>query len=249
MPVVRGTVTLPDLTKQGRASAVYELVDQTGLPVRGWVSATDQTIVGPIPVVTDNNGLYTITLPDNVAINPANTRWRRRVFLGPDVYVDDYLVVPTGGGPYQEEDIAQGITPLPTPTPSNEVGSFVLGATTSDLAVTGFTLVMVPTMIITVGDLSRPTIFLCSITVQHQTVASALLMAAITVSGDTGIGNAKGTAQEYGGPAASPTTLAFIGRIPAHTPGSYQVAVNGAAGNLRVVGGTNGITTVEALGV
>src|SRR5262252_7823361 len=178
MPVVRGTVTLPDLTKQGRTSPVYELVDQNNNPVRGWVSATDQTIIGPIPVVTDGTGLYTITLPDNAAINPANTRWRRRMFLGPDVYVDDFLVVPTGGGPYQEEDIAQGVSPLPLPTPSNEVSSFNLGATTSDIAVTGFTLVMVPTMILTIGDRATPTIFLCSITVQHQTVASALLMAA-----------------------------------------------------------------------
>lgn len=247
MPTVNGKLTLPDLTKRNQASVRFFLVDQFGARLtRAWKTATDETIVCDQQAALDGTGAYTIVLPDNAALNPANSRWRREITYLQDVIIDD-LVVPTGGGPYQEEDIAQNISPLPTPTPSNEVASFSLGSTTSDIAVTGFTLVMVPTFIVTIGDLTRPVMFSGAITVQHQTVASALLMAAITTAGDTNIGNAKGTAQGYGGAAASPTTLPFVGRIPAHTPGSYQVAVNGASGNLRVVGGTNGISNLEAI--
>jgi len=251
MPVVNGKITNPILAKQ-TGSVYFELVDQFGREVRGWKSATDETIVGQVPATVDGAGAYTITLTGNVDINPANTRWRRRIFYNPgngQIPYDDYLVVPTGGGPYQEEDIAQDIVALPTPTPSNEVASFNLGASSGTIAVNAVTLPGVPTALLVVPDLTRPVVFLGSVNLQHTTVANAILFAGITTAGDTGFGNAKGLASALAGAAGTAVSCSFVGRIPAHTPGSYQLCVNGPAGNVIVTGGTNSITNCVALAV
>jgi len=249
MPVVNGKITRPDLAKQS-ASVEFELVDQFGTPVRAWKSATDETIISRQPVTLDpSTGAYTITIPGNTDLNPANTRWRRRIYFGQDIYTD-YLVVPPSGGPYQEEDIAQDIVALPTTTPSNESSFFSLGASSSALTVTtGFVLLPVPTFVVTIPDSARPHIFLGAINMKHATVASATLWAAICVVGDTAIANAKGIGQATAAAANSTVTASFVGRVPAHSAGSYQVMVNGPAGDITVIGGSNGISVVEALAV
>jgi len=248
MPVVNGKITRPDLTKQA-VSVEFDLVDQVGNPVRAWKTATDETIISRQPVTPDVvTGAYTVTIPGNTDLNPANTRWRRRIYFGQDIYTD-YLVVPPSGGPYQEEDIAQDIVALPTTTPSNESAFFSLGVNQGVTIVSGFVLVPVPTFIVVVPDSARPHIFLGCVNLSHATVANANLFAGIALVGETTIGNAKGYGNLVAGPTGVGVNVSFVGRVPPHSAGSYQVMVNGPAGSITVTGGTNNLSVVEALAV
>src|SRR5262245_19059380 len=101
MPVVNGKLTRPDLAAQTNISCAIDLVDGGTLqPVRGFKSTTNETIYGPLPVTLTGGNTYSVTLPDNASINPANTMYRRTWYLAGNVIQQDYYTVPVGGGPY-----------------------------------------------------------------------------------------------------------------------------------------------------
>ena len=118
MPVVTGKLTRPDLVEQGQISCSIELVDSSGGSQRGFVATTNETVYGPGTVAL-TAGVYTVTLPGNANISPANTKYKRTWFLPNNVTEVDYYTVPTGGGPYQEAALIP-TTPLATVTPSTQ---------------------------------------------------------------------------------------------------------------------------------
>lgn len=249
MPVVNGKIARPDLVEQGQASCTIELVGPDGLSVRGFKSSTNETIYGPktVPLVA---GAYSETLPDNAAITPANTMYKRTFYLPGNVTEVDYYVVPTGGGPYQEAALAIGVSALSLPA-SNLVTSFSLGATTANIAVTGLTVEPVPGMVITIPNLTRSVLVLGNITIAHQTVATSVLYAALSVVGNNAIASAKGTGIMFGGASGDTNgvTVNFQALLPPNSGGNYTASVNGASGNVHVIGGTNGVSTLVALAV
>jgi len=246
MPVVNGKITRPDLTKQA-ASVEFELVDQFGNPVRAWKSATDETIISRQPVALDpSTGAYTITIPGNVDLNPANTRWRRRIFMGQDIYTD-FLVVPTGGGPYQEEDIAQDIVPLPVPTPSNELDVAEITGAVNGLAVNGFNLVAVPGLVVTVPDSSRPVYLFCKLWMQHS-VANVVVASIIAAVGSTTIGQQVDGALGHVGTIGFEAAPLAWARLNPHTPGDYQAFVwSNTTGSMDVLPSSG--SKISVLGV
>jgi hypothetical protein len=248
MPVVNGKLTRPDLAAHTSFGCKIQLVDQTLQPVRGFKSSTNETIFGPMsPTLT--GGAYSVTLPDNAAITPANTMYQRTWSVGPDTEVD-YYVVPTGGGPYEEAALSINVSALSLPA-SNLVTSVSLGATTANIAVSGLTVEAVPGMTIIIPNLSRTIVVYGNLTIAHQTVASSVLYGALSVVGNTAIASAKGTGIQFGAAAgdANGVTVNFQAILPPNSAGNYTASVNGASGNVHVIGGTNGISSLVALAV
>jgi len=240
---VTGVLEQPDGT--GAVGYVkFHLADADGNRVReGYLS--DGTIVQKASAKLSSTGTYTISVPGNLDITPSGTRWMRT--FGDSAVM---LSVPSTGTSAEHTIIADPPDPIPVVEPSNESDFFTLGASSSPITVTsGFVLLPVPTFIVDVPDLPRPHIFLGAINMKHATVASATLWAAISVVGDNAIANSKGVGQATAAAANSTVTVPFIGRVPAHSAGSYQVMVNGPAGDITVIGGTNGISVVEVLAV
>lgn len=128
MPDVTGTLQDPTGEVLASTPVEFELVDQAGVPLRrGWLAATNKTIVGEKTVTTNVSGVYTVTLPANTDVTPADSRWRRRILpVDGARAVDDLLVVPAGAGPYTEDDIV--VDPAPLVTPAAQPGGKQLAA-------------------------------------------------------------------------------------------------------------------------
>lgn len=118
MPVVTGTLVEPDGSLMPSARVEFTLVDAAGDELRrGWLTASDRTIVGRSVVQTDASGVYIVTLPGNDDVTPADTRWRRRVFPadGSAPPAADLLLVPSSGGPYNEDELIIDAIPVVDP--------------------------------------------------------------------------------------------------------------------------------------
>ena len=102
MPVVTETLDLPG-GGSPTATVTITLVGEGGLPVEGFHSAGDVTIVGRLqPTVTA--GAWSVTLVANSLIVPSGTVYRRTV-EGRGFGAADYFSVPATGGPYVLEDL------------------------------------------------------------------------------------------------------------------------------------------------
>lgn len=117
MPAITSSLVGPADAARSGATVRFDLVDAAGTPLdQGWLAAANKTIIGTSEVTADAAGAYTITVPANVDITPAGTRWRRRIFpTDGSRAITAFLVVPAGGGPYNEDDIAVDPTPLVAP--------------------------------------------------------------------------------------------------------------------------------------
>jgi hypothetical protein len=250
MPTVQGKVTRPDLAAKDVTSVTVEVVDGSGNPVRAFRTATKETIVGPQPL-TVTAGVWTAVLPDNAGLNPANTRYRRRIHLPGGVTLDDLLIVPVGGGPYDEETIlAAPLTPLPTATPSNERDYDEITVDNSVLAISGLLIASIPNLLVTVPTLTRPCYVEANVGVSHS-VANANVALAM---GPTGLGGGdlnlcKGAGWAQLGAAGAVSTVPLRVRLPANSGGTYQLYGNGTTGNLTVKGATfapSSLSVIEA---
>jgi len=221
----------------------FHLADADGNRIReGYLS--DGTIVQKASAKLSSTGTYTISVPGNLDITPSGTRWMRT--FGDSTVM---LTVPATGTSAEHTILADPPDPIPVVEPSNESDFFTLGANQVATVVSGFFLVPVPTFIVDVPDLPRPHLLLGCINMSHATVANANLFAGIALVGETAIANAKGYGNLVAGPTGVGVNVSFIGRVPAHSAGSYQVVVNGPAGNITVTGGSNNISVVEVLAV
>lgn len=248
MPTVQGKVTKPDLSAKDATSVTVEVVDGFGNPVRAFRTATNETVIGP-QSVTVTNGVWSAVLPDNAGLNPANTRYRRRIHLPGGVTIDDLLIVPVGGGPYNEETIlAAALSPLPTATPSNERDYDEITVDNPAIAVNGLTITSVPNLLATVPALTRPCYIEGAVGVSHS-VANANIALAV---GPTGLGSGdlslcKGAGWVQLGAAGAVSTVPLRVRIPANSPGTYQLYGNGTAGNVTVKGATFAPSTLSVI--
>ncbi len=236
MPTVQGKVTKPDLSAKDVTSITLEVVDGFGNPVRAFRTATGETVVGPQPVDVAA-GVWTAVLPDNAGLNPAGTRYRRRIHLPGGVTVDDLLIVPVGGGPYDEEEIlASPPAVVPVGTPSNEVDVAERTTSPGALVLNGLNLITIPDMVVTVPDLDQPVWVLCQLWMESNT-ANVNIAAAIAAPGTTTIGLQEAAAQGFVGPIGKETSPMAWARLPAHSPGEWQAAVTGDAQTVTMIDG------------
>jgi hypothetical protein len=245
MPVVTNTAKKPgQVLAKPRVSIVLNTSP-------AFETATDIEVLGGHAVDVDAvTGIWTADLVANTAISPANTKYRVTETATDGTQSVHDIVVPSGGGPYNLADIrSDPLVALPTTEPSNEKDSFAPASNSANLAVSGFTFVPVPDFIVDVPDLAQPLLLMGWVNMFHTTVANAILYAGIAAVGVTALASTKGLGNARAGAANTGITVPFVGRLPAHSAGSYQVGVNGDAGNVVVVGGTNGITLCTALAV
>jgi hypothetical protein len=172
---------------------------------------------------------------------------------GLDQFFDD-IIVPAGGGPYVVEDIlATPLVPIPGATPSNEIDSAVLTTASAALAVNLVgTATPVPGLVVTVPDLERPVYLAADLPAFHQTVATAKLAALIAPVGSTAVTQSAGTWGEFFAGVAGATgqvTLHAFARLPAGSPGDYQVFVAGTSGNMIVNGAVHDPAQLTELAV
>lgn len=227
MPTVTGTILLPDGTAPTGCTVRFTLsgVDRA-------FHGTDETRVSGVDVAVDaDTGVYTVTLPGNADLRPTGTYWNRAVTGSRVVAFNDDLLVPASGGPYDEEDIlADVLDPLPETEPSNEVDS--VERTTDFGPVTasnGVNAVPVTGMVVEVPDVDQP----CWIEAKAMMrIANADTPAVATVAiGPEGSSEAQVDALDdistvFIG-AAGDLPLDNTGRasirVPANTPGTYQM--------------------------
>jgi hypothetical protein len=105
VPVVQSTIQHPDGTGYANVPVTIELVGTLGGPVVGYVTATDTEISGPVQLVTNASGTWSVTLTGNAAITPSGTVYRVHKAVPDDPDPDQYVTVPTSGGPYAVADI------------------------------------------------------------------------------------------------------------------------------------------------
>ena len=108
MPTVQNTVTDPTGTPIAGAVIRIELIAGQVIAQPGYTTST--TIGPPLLLNADATGHWSVSLPGNATITPANTHYRI-VEAG---YVS-YAVVPSSGGPYNLPSI------LVTPTPPSSL--------------------------------------------------------------------------------------------------------------------------------
>lgn len=235
MPTVTGKVAKPDLSAKDVTSVTMELVDGNGNPVRAFRTSTDETIVGPQPL-TLTNGSYSVVLPGNVDLNPAGTRYRRRIYLPGGSTVDDLLIVPATAGPYTEEDIlASPLVPVPTATPSNEIAHAVRTTSPGGLVTNGLNMVAVPLLVITIPDLDRP-VWVWAQNYMTSNTANVNVGTTIALVGST-LGQQVGIAQSFVGATGKVGAPVAWARLPAHSPGDYQSFVTGDASTITLTAG------------
>ncbi len=238
MPTVQGKVAKPDLSAKDVTSVTVELIDGFGNPVRAFRTATKETIVGP-QSVTVTNGVWTAVLPDNAGLNPANTRYRRRIHLPGGVTIDDLLIVPVGGGPYDEEDIlAEPLAAPPLVTASSEVDDFEIATNGSPVAVNGLAVASLDTR----GDLVIPAGTPRRVWAHYavgvaSSVANANIGVAIGPPGTTAIADMFGAGWAQATAASAIVTVPVLVSRPAGWAGTLRLySMSAQGGNVTLQG-------------
>jgi hypothetical protein len=122
MGTVTNTVQLPGGDPAVGAVATIELVDVGLSPIFGFITATDVEITGRFRAVADGSGVWSKVLQPNGDISPANTRYRITETI-PGVFDSatvKYVIVPSGAGPFQVNDIRFDPSSLPPQVPSTK---------------------------------------------------------------------------------------------------------------------------------
>lgn len=236
MPTVTGTIVTPDGTAVAGATVSFAL--DTG---RAWRNSDDDLIVSPITEVTDENGEYSLTLPGNADLDPANSRYVRTVTFGGGARrgmaaLVDELIVPSAGGPYNEHDLlAESLDPLPTPTATNDLDRADITANTSATATNVLTLIAVPGLVVDVPDLDTGCYVKATLNIQNS-AANPAIVASVAPVGATVSTTPQQQAAETGGAAASQKTVTAELYLPPHSAGQYQAFHCGSTGNQQVNG-------------
>lgn len=260
MPDVTGRIVLPSGTAGGPATKLrsrFRLVDAAGNHVRqAWdTSAGNRVIVDYEDRELDTEGDYTVTLAPNTQIEPSGTRWQRTVLIGKNEGPQLSMVVPVGGGPYNEHTIRdEPADPLPVPEPSNELD---VAERTSGLTVgtfNGFNIHGVTGMVVTVPDLDRPCYIDCQLWMEHAATANANLATMIAVAGlvdpNNIIGTQVGAGTGFVGAQGKETSPFARARIPAHSPGDYQAYVySDTSGNVTLIANSASPLRISVLAV
>jgi hypothetical protein len=112
--LVRNVVTKPggSLAVGVRVRVRLIASDPPGAP--GFLGATDRTIVGEWPTLTNAAGQWELDLEPNANITPANTVYEVMENVGRQSAARYYVSVPIGAGPYWVGDI---LTDAPAPLP------------------------------------------------------------------------------------------------------------------------------------
>lgn len=256
MPDVTGRIVLPSGTAGGPATKLrtrFRLVDAAGNKVRqAWdTSASNRVIVDYEDRELDAEGDYTVTLAPNTQIEPSGTRWQRTVLIGANEGPTLSMVVPVGGGPYNEHTIRdEAADALPVPEPSNEVD---VAERTSGLTVgsfNGFNIIAVTGMVVTVPDLNRPCYIDCQLWMEHAATANANLATMIGATGLTTIGTQIAAGIGFVGAQGKETSPFARARIPAHSPGDYQAYVySDTSGNVTLIASSANPLRISVLAV
>jgi hypothetical protein len=231
MPTVTGRIVKPSGTAGGPANntrARFRLVDSTARRVpQAWDTGTsNRVIVDQEDFTLDAEGDYSVTLAPNTQIEPSGTRWQRVVLLGQTEGPALSMVVPVGGGPYNEHDIRdEPVDPLPVPEPSNEIDVAEVASGSTLTGFNGFNIIAVPNTVVTVPDMSRPCWVLAQLWMEHAATANMNLLACIAAPGSTTFGQQIAAAAGFVGAAGKETSPMAWGRIPAHQPGDWQAFV------------------------
>jgi hypothetical protein len=234
--IVRGKITRPDGSAITTARVRFALKGQT----RAFVSADDETLVGYQEVAVDGTGLYSLDLPGQTLINPANTRWQREVIIpGQRSAIVDELIVPAAGGPYWEEDIlADPLVALPTVGASAELDDFEITSNGSPVGVNGLTVASLDTR----GDLVIPAGTPRNVWVQYavgvaSSVANANIVVGVGPTGTTDVNQMYGAGWAQAGAIASVVTVPLLVRRPAGWTGTLRLyAMSAQGGNVTLQG-------------
>lgn len=226
MPDVRARVIVPNGAgaTSGRTRVRYRLVDMAGNRVHQAYDSEDRLIVDEVDVDVDAEGDYQVSLPPSTQITPSGTRWQRIIVLRGNEGPTRNVIVPVGGGPYNEADILEtAVDPLPEPTPTNQVDKAEFSTPTGNLAVDAFTMKLVPNTTVTVPDVAVPCILDGQGPLKHSVANANLALGIIPAGGTLGqwIDMAFGTTLGIG-TLAAPRPSA---EVPANSPGDYQLCV------------------------
>lgn len=160
MPTVQGRLVKPSGASAGVGTTRvrFRLVDINGQRVlQAWDTTADRVIVDYEDINIDAEGDYSIELPPNTQIEPSGTRWSRTVVLRQIEGPSRSLIVPVGGGPYDEHEILEDeVTPLPEAPSSAVIDSAEITTSSGNLAVNAFALTPVPSLVVTVPDIDEP---------------------------------------------------------------------------------------------
>lgn len=256
MPDVTGRIVRPSGTGRNantKNRVRFRLVDTAGNHVtQAWDTGTgNRVIAGYEDFDLDAEGDYQVTLAPNTQIEPSGTRWRRIVLDGGTEGPGLSMVVPVGGGPYNEHTIRdEAVDALPTPEPSNEEDA---AERTSNLTVgsfNGFNIIAVTGMVVTVPDLDRPCYVDCQLWMEHAATANANLATMIAVTGKDTIGQQVAAGIGFVGAQGKETSPFARARIPAHSPGDYQAYVySDTSGNVTLIASTANPLKISVLAV
>lgn len=254
MPTVTGRAVLPSGTgaAQRNTRVRFRLVDADGSRVaQAWDTNAGRLIVGDEDLGLDAEGDYSIDLPANTHIEPTGTRWSRVVLLRGTEGPARSLVVPVGGGPYDEHAILdEAVDALPVPEPSNELD---VAERTSGLTLgsfNGFNIIAVTGMVVSVPDINRPCYIDTQLWMEHAATANANLATMIGVTGLSTIGTQTATGIGFVGAQGKETSPFARARIPAHSPGDYQAyGYSDTSGNVTLIATEANPARITVLGV
>lgn len=249
MPTLTETLKLPAGVDPTDVAVELQLWG-VGTAVTGFEQTNGQTIAGKTKATGAAWSIASIVGNNDIEL-PTGTTYRvKRSWPGLEEPLVDYITMPTGGGPYRVDQVLT-TTPatIPSSAASSEIARYSPGSNSANIAVNGLTFVPVPSATFDIPDLSRPALIFGSVNMQHATVADSILYAGVALSGVTSLSGTVGLATARAGVAGVAVSVSFIGRVPAHSAGTYAVGVNGNSGNVVVVGGPNNITHVVAVQV
>lgn len=240
MPDVRARVIVPNGAgaASGRTRVRYRLVDMAGNRVTQAYDSEDRLIVDEVDVDVDVEGDYQISLPPSTQITPSGTRWQRIIVLRGAEGPSRTVIMPVGGGPYNEVDILETVMdPLPEPVPANLLDEAEFSTPTGNLAVDAFTMKLVSNTTVTVPDIATPVMLEGAGPLKHSAANANVALGIIAVGGTIGTWIDIKFGVTLGiGTLAGPTPKA---KLPAHSPGDYQLCVYSfTAGNIVVDAGT-----------
>lgn len=250
MTVIYEDLDLPDTSTPWPAEVRVRLAGAQGRPVLGKTVSTGKAIVGEKLLSTGNGitnaGIWTLDLVPNSDILPENTTYRiERSVPGCGTFLS-FITVPVTGGPFEaftvEDDPLGTITPSALAAHASRLDlhgggiEVAFASISSTVTVTGtgggLFSAAVAGLTVTVPDLARPVYLIGHIPAIQPPGGPA--------EGSFGIypQNSLGIFAQLDGeniPDMDTTTARTVDpfvRLPAHTPGDFVIAGQGAGGNL-----------------